>query len=520
MMVNEFFKDHGVFKINDSWATAIQYEAKVVDGRLAGLSLKFMNGRRSIEYVTELTVEEARMLIGADNVAEIERQAETTKTVDGENSKGSLKAEKLIYGSGFTPDYAENTITAGVDKTIDVAQGNAAQVKRQFQRQNNEQIGREENESVQAVEEALNNGELHTEEEAHFNDAASAEVDTDTSNTIPERVRSKFMQVENKFYFPDETPAFTDLQTKIQAKTMHREVVKALVDIAEARGWNGLTVNGTDEFRKAVWEEATRRGIETAGYKPSKFDLAKINEQLATPVLPSNNERNSGKATPVNEIEKGVERRQQKEAGDNEPSSSRWHAGELIEHGKAPYKFDPKAQTNYYVKIKTEKGVETIWGIDLERAIDASEAQAGDRINLNFVGKQAVTVMVKDKDPVTGKMTGSHAELKERNAWNISKAQDFRTQEAATLVKNHPDLAPAAGALAAAKAVAKELKKENGKPLSPEQQTRFVKGVKEKLATAIENGEKIVGPKIPATDKQITKKAHEKFKEADRESLR
>jgi hypothetical protein len=49
-----------------------------------------------------------------------------------------------------------------------------------------------------------------------------------------------------------------------------------MIDMAEARGWTAIKAKGTKEFRQQVWVEASRRGLNMKGYKPSKEDLARL----------------------------------------------------------------------------------------------------------------------------------------------------------------------------------------------------------------------------------------------------
>jgi hypothetical protein len=46
-----------------------------------------------------------------------------------------------------------------------------------------------------------------------------------------------------------------------------------MVDVAEARNWQGLRVSGSDEFKRLVWLEASARGVRTVGYEPVPGDL-------------------------------------------------------------------------------------------------------------------------------------------------------------------------------------------------------------------------------------------------------
>lgn len=55
-----------------------------------------------------------------------------------------------------------------------------------------------------------------------------------------------------------------------------------MVEIAKARGWNTITVKGTEEFRQSAWMEATQDGLTVAGYKPTALDLAKLANRPAS----------------------------------------------------------------------------------------------------------------------------------------------------------------------------------------------------------------------------------------------
>lgn len=58
-----------------------------------------------------------------------------------------------------------------------------------------------------------------------------------------------------------------------------------------------------------------------------------------------------------------------------------------MEHGAAPYEKDSANRQSYFVTLENDRGKRhTIWGIDLERAIDASGARLGDRIGLKHGG--------------------------------------------------------------------------------------------------------------------------------------
>src|SRR5688572_14538859 len=79
---------------------------------------------------------------------------------------------------------------------------------------------------------------------------------------VPDAIADRFLRVDNRYYFPDRTLAFTDHGAKLQAQTHNIEVIRSLVTIAQARGWEAIKVSGSEEFCRLVWREASLRGID------------------------------------------------------------------------------------------------------------------------------------------------------------------------------------------------------------------------------------------------------------------
>src|SRR5271155_4683883 len=84
---------------------------------------------------------------------------------------------------------------------------------------------------------------------------------TKRSDSVPEDIKRRFVEVKNKYYFPDGARAFTDRGTRLTTPSENTEVVKSLVEIARARGWTEVTVRGTERFRKEAWTAARLAGI-------------------------------------------------------------------------------------------------------------------------------------------------------------------------------------------------------------------------------------------------------------------
>lgn len=71
---------------------------------------------------------------------------------------------------------------------------------------------------------------------------------------------------------PDKV-AFVDKGDKLESPgDFDQQSVRAMVDIADARGWDKVKVNGSESFRRQAYLEAAQRGIEVKGYKPTEAE--------------------------------------------------------------------------------------------------------------------------------------------------------------------------------------------------------------------------------------------------------
>jgi putative DNA primase/helicase len=77
-----------------------------------------------------------------------------------------------------------------------------------------------------------------------------------------------------------------------------------------------------------------------------------------------------------------------------------WASGAIKAHGKAHYKFDEKESMSYYVTLVNGKQEKTIWGKDLERAVQNAGVDKDRLIYAKCNGFKDVTVTapVRDKD--------------------------------------------------------------------------------------------------------------------------
>lgn len=92
---------------------------------------------------------------------------------------------------------------------------------------------------------------------------------------VPEEVASRYTVRGKEFIHPRDPTrvAFVDHGARLQTnKSFDGQAVKAMVAIAESRGWDSIKVTGDEAFRRAIWIEAASRGIAVNGYKPTEAE--------------------------------------------------------------------------------------------------------------------------------------------------------------------------------------------------------------------------------------------------------
>jgi hypothetical protein len=76
-------------------------------------------------------------------------------------------------------------------------------------------------------------------------------------------------------YFDDyqrKALAMRATDTSVSSKREDLNTVRAMLEIAEARGWHSVEIRGSAEFKREAWIEATARGLEGRGFTPSDLD--------------------------------------------------------------------------------------------------------------------------------------------------------------------------------------------------------------------------------------------------------
>ncbi|HDT1777783.1 TPA: hypothetical protein QHR26_005078 [Klebsiella pneumoniae subsp. pneumoniae] len=355
--------------------------------------------------------------------------------------------------------------------------------------------------------------------------------DSSYKPVVPDRVAKSYIEVEGKYYFQNrpDSLAFVDKGAKLQTKLSNNQVAGSMIDIAEARGWTEIQVKGTEDFRREAWLQATARGLTAHGYKPKEEDLARlkkvagernINEVEArevadnvktSPSAPSGTTSKNQSEAPTSKT--GTTESSSTAQGKNEGAKVEAEekvnklAGKLVEHGVAPYEHKKDNKDNYYVTLENADGKQsTTWGVDLQRAMAESEAQPGDHVELENLGRKAVTVE-KDVKDETGKVVKKETINTFRNSWQV-KADAIRDQErpAREIVKEHPDLVNEITAVKLAEKVSQSM--------NADDKERFMSRVRDKLADKVASGEK--GPELKIKEVQTIDNPRVKDTELER----
>ncbi len=256
--------------------------------------------------------------------------------------------------------------------------------------------------------------------------------------------------------------AFVDAGKALSTERDDKATIRAMVEVATAKNWKEITVSGTDDFRRNAWLEANLNGIQVRGYEPREADrqmLAELQQRnkpanviaAAEPEQRRDQPREAGKPAPEQaatrkHIDGDALTPQEKTVLDNSRAildskalgekftqaalkeleaklrGERVYVGEIVDHGKAPYKFDKENDESYYVTLKTRAGEQVIWGKGLAEAMQ--DRKVGEQIVLQNVGKRDVTVQERVKDE-QGQVVGMRPKESQLNAWKAEPLSRF-----------------------------------------------------------------------------------------------
>lgn len=222
------------------------------------------------------------------------------------------------------------------------------------------------------------------------------DLDYETASGLNQRyirMEGKYLDLNNRT-----TVMFEDQGGKIKTAAADPQVIRDMLDTAQAKNWGSIKISGSREFKQAMWLEAELRGIPSTGYKPGREDLALRDQLLA------DRQRNGIEQIQPQQSRQSENSSVQSSSAETHSQDRKVQAAEsqkgvmLLEHGAAPYLHNPDNRTNYFVKYEQDGEIRERWGVELESALTESGAQAGDRIEIHDLGRQPVVVNILVRD--------------------------------------------------------------------------------------------------------------------------
>jgi Large polyvalent protein-associated domain 7 len=299
------------------------------------------------------------------------------------------------------------------------------------------------------------------------------------SYAVQQRLGDRFVQDGDSFYFRDGRHAFRDHGRKLSTNSETSDLVATLIEVARSRDWQEIEVQGAEGFRREVWRQASAVRLSVRGYKPTAVEhlemvrLRGVVEHTEVPVEPAAAVDARGTGGTQEAAESFLTRPGTAECQPNDELT----LGTLLAHGLDSFRFEPRGELSYFIRLDTAGGRRTFWDRDLQRAIarSATQPKIGDEVALwDRAGKS------DPSDPEAGRWWVERRAFFEARAGAARILSDLNVapQEG---VRRCPDLVGAYLTLRAAELSSAQF--------GPESQKRFAQAVRERLADSIARGD-------------------------------
>ncbi len=274
---------------------------------------------------------------------------------------------------------------------------------------------------------------------------------------VPAPVLDRYYRIGEKYYLDNGDMAFVNHGQKLTTKSENVQIVRDLLEIAHANEVGAVTVTGTEAFRRTVWAQAQRLGIEVDGFTPTPHDEKQLVRAMAREDAKRRGEDTEARRAPEEPVEtarrepaaRGRDRANDRAQDGKETGAvlkDRFYYGELLEHGREHFNRDPHEEMSYYVILSTPTGTHELWGKDLERALAESKTRPkiGDQIGVRQTGKEAVTVKELKRD-ASGNVVGEEPKNTHKNHWMVEKREFFEERAQMARVLRDTSIAPTQG---------------------------------------------------------------------------
>lgn len=269
--------------------------------------------------------------------------------------------------------------------------------------------------------------------------------------------------------------AFVDAGKTLQTSLNDKETIRAMVEVATAKNWKEVTLTGTNDFKRAAWLEAQLHGLEVRGYEPRDADKQLLAE-LQQRDRPANSMSVAQPARSVDSPARSEDQQTKRKHIDGDALTSaeqttlvnsrafltskelgekftnetlrelesrlrgeRVYTGELVDHGRAAYKFEKGNDLSYFAVLRTRTGEQVVWGKGLEDAM--VDRKPGEQIVLQNIGRKDVVVHERVRD-AQGQVVDVRPKDAQLNQWKAEPLSQYMARSQPGQQERAPGLRP------------------------------------------------------------------------------
>jgi len=208
-----------------------------------------------------------------------------------------------------------------------------------------------------------------------------------------------------------EKELFRDKGHQLVARPGEPATVKLMVDTAQHRGWETISVGGSKDFRREAWLEASSRGLNVRGYEPTPLDLAELSKRTRREPERAGSQDNAIRQVATQEAKQEAAKQEVTPA---RPNYKEGIEGVVLAQGVRPYQDKADATGTAFVDLQLPNGEKhTVWGVGLPDAMEEAGVEVGDKIALKETGVENVTVGDRSLP---------------RRSWEASRIEEYRLE--------------------------------------------------------------------------------------------
>jgi len=319
---------------------------------------------------------------------------------------------------------------------------------------------------------------------------------------IPSELNNKYRiegdNEKGKYYFKEspDVVAFKDKGAKLVTKSTATSVATSMVALAEAKNWESIKLSGSKKFKQEVWMEASLRGMEVSGYKPSEQDLQNLANRQNKIENAGHEGTNETLKTPTNTTKVENEKT-------NEPvakpiqSSVKTSADAQVSNVSEPKKPELSGEDKKVIEIRDRLHKE-------DRANGSTDVKPA----LSAVDQNVLNIQVKLDKEAKGDSTKSDSQpLHERSKKDeLRKAYSEMSRKDA--IQKHPELEPLYNLEKAASQFVNH--EQNKGKFDSKGKESFISSVREKALDTLDRG-----GKLPTLRERVVETSRPQEKEAE-----